>query len=347
MPGTRRGFTLVELLVVIAIIGILIQLLLPAVQAARETARNISCKNNLRNLGLACQTYHSTFNQFPAAGFVSTTPNQFDPRSGNQFSWVVMILPNIEQQALKDRFEMNKTVFQQTYDPQASPIPVMSCPGDNGGDRVFTNPTLTSGKNFAKGNYAAYAGPYHVENTWEYPGVLGGNVKTSITTVKDGTSSTVMLAEIRTREHQGDQRGAWALPWTASSLISMDIHSENNTKQPYTAWSASIGQGQPPNCQGPNRDMPYECPDPAAADLQKMPCYKWVAGTSTQYLSAAPRSKHAGGVNVVYADAHVGFLPDGINDILMAYLICPDDKQSGIMPPTERPSPGLRRLPGV
>lgn len=87
----RRAFTLVELLVVIAIIGILVGLLLPAVQAAREAARRMQCSNNLKQMGLALQTYHSTYNKFPAGGY--GTHVNLD----TGFSWMISVLPYCEQ----------------------------------------------------------------------------------------------------------------------------------------------------------------------------------------------------------------------------------------------------------
>src|SRR6187401_3085395 len=92
-----RGFTLVELLVVIAIIGVLVALLLPAVQAAREAARRMSCQNNLKQLGLACHNYADIVGVLPPAG-----------TSSNEFSWCVHILPFIEQKNLYDQFNFNK-----------------------------------------------------------------------------------------------------------------------------------------------------------------------------------------------------------------------------------------------
>jgi prepilin-type N-terminal cleavage/methylation domain-containing protein len=93
----RPGFTLVELLVVIAIIGVLVALLLPAVQSAREAARRMSCSNNLKQLSLALHNYEDTHKAFPPAGIDS-----------NHMSWVVMLLPYFEQKALYDQFNFNR-----------------------------------------------------------------------------------------------------------------------------------------------------------------------------------------------------------------------------------------------
>src|SRR5213592_4898400 len=104
MRGTerRRGFTLVELLVVIAIIGILIALLLPAVQAAREAGRRTQCSNNLRQLGLAVHTYHDTWNQLP--------PQNNNPNWGGwqyNWSWITLILPFMEGSATYNQINWN------------------------------------------------------------------------------------------------------------------------------------------------------------------------------------------------------------------------------------------------
>lgn len=105
MKKNRTGFTLVELLTVIAIIGILVGLLLPAVQAARESARRMQCSNNLKQIGLGLHNYHSTFKMFP---FSSTSADVSPSGSSCQngfFSWMAMILPQIEQTPLYDRID--------------------------------------------------------------------------------------------------------------------------------------------------------------------------------------------------------------------------------------------------
>src|SRR6056297_1076372 len=94
----RRGFTLVELLVVIAIIGILVALLLPAVQAAREAARRMQCGNNLKQMALAMHNYHDTHKAFPFSYMI-------DPSNLNVQSWGTRLLPFIEQSAIYDRWD--------------------------------------------------------------------------------------------------------------------------------------------------------------------------------------------------------------------------------------------------
>src|SRR5688500_8092117 len=106
---TRHGFTLVELLVVIAIIGVLVALLLPAVQAAREAARRSSCRNNLKQVGLALHNYHDVYQQLPAGwqGFAATGSKVSEAEGTPGWGWASAILPQMEQTALADSLRMD------------------------------------------------------------------------------------------------------------------------------------------------------------------------------------------------------------------------------------------------
>ena len=318
----HRGFTLVELLVVIAIIGILIALLLPAVQAAREAARRMQCRNNLKQLGLAVHNYHDSFKVLPASGIVRPSSTAYYPRSGQMFSWIVLILPQLEQGNLHDRFDFGVSVLNQGLDPQAQHIDTLLCPSDSASDRFFVHATFTAGKRFAKGNYAAFVSPFHVESQNRFPGALVANCPQNFASITDGTSNTVMITEVRTRKHPEDQRGAWALPWTGSTQVSFDMHVPRGWSWGGTGYdpsSASLGWTQRPNSQLSFGDRLYACPDPAGAQLTKMPCSE--VDPAAAWYSASPRSRHPGGVNAVYADGHVGFLPDNVDEFTMAYLV--------------------------
>jgi len=140
-----RGFTLIELLVVVGIIGVLVALLLPAVQAAREAARRTQCQNNLKQIGLAIQNYHDVHNRFPT-GYIS----RFDS-SGNDlgpgWGWATAILPELEQSALFDKIHFDKNI----EDPvnlavRTTPVATLLCPSDS------TQPLWTAKRYDTAGN---------------------------------------------------------------------------------------------------------------------------------------------------------------------------------------------------
>ena len=151
------GFTLVELLVVIAIIGVLVALLLPAVQAAREAARRAECQNNLKQLGIGVTTYHDTLRSFPSG---RNTTDQFG------VSWAFRLLPFVEQQAIHDA---HKATFRVDADENAlsmrSPVSTYFCPSrrsparDRNFDNNDTPPRVTNAA--AGGDFAANAGTYY------------------------------------------------------------------------------------------------------------------------------------------------------------------------------------------
>src|SRR5687768_9590156 len=144
----RRAFTLVELLVVIAIIGVLVALLLPAVQSAREAARRMSCSNNLKQFGIAIHNYHDTHRYLP----ISIAYNVSGPRATpqpNGKGWILSILPQLEQPALFAQFEpgfigpfnLNGTGIANRACREAmkTRIKVLECPSDRQSRRIETN----------------------------------------------------------------------------------------------------------------------------------------------------------------------------------------------------------------
>jgi len=189
MQLRKKGFTLVELLVVIAIIGILIGMLLPAVQQVREAARRTQCLNNMRQLGLACHNYESAFMRFPPGANWTTrtdvmrniepiipsdpsTISSQDPQGvGQRIAWGSFILPYIEQAPLHNQFESSSDRFRSSWQaattangtPCASAvIPAYICPSDSFGDtnRVLTPGQIlvTANSEVGKSNYVAMAG---------------------------------------------------------------------------------------------------------------------------------------------------------------------------------------------
>jgi len=128
----RRGFTLVELLVVIAIIGVLVALLLPAVQSARESARRMQCGNNLKQIGLGIHNYHDTFNNFPINSLPnSPAPNWNDNSGFKHWSWMSRILPFIEQQNLYANLNIEHNTLRQSQQYVATQIKSFLCPSDD------------------------------------------------------------------------------------------------------------------------------------------------------------------------------------------------------------------------
>ena len=162
------GFTLVELLVVIAIIGVLIALLLPAVQAAREAARRMSCSNNLKQISLAAHNYHDIHQSF-SPGLWNAGVTTSNSRSVHLYNWAVNSLPFIEQEPLYARcvkaFDWNKVAVADRYDAEAAMTVVGTfvCPSDQGPktNKIIsteTEPVYAQGKEFARMSYRGVGG---------------------------------------------------------------------------------------------------------------------------------------------------------------------------------------------
>jgi prepilin-type N-terminal cleavage/methylation domain-containing protein/prepilin-type processing-associated H-X9-DG protein len=346
------GFTLVELLVVIAIIGVLISLLLPALQIAREAARKGSCTNNLKQLSLAVLNYEHTFRVFPPSGIVDRPTGErkeidgsvrkngyvmYTQDSGRMFSWIVLTLPFFEQQALHKQFDFNKSVLdQKPVEPQSTYISTLGCPSDSAQGRVFQDLRSTRRKVFAKGNYAAYCSPYHVEYQNFWPGALIAHIPQTRRRFRDGFSTTIMLSEVRTRDNPGDERGVWALPWCGATLLAYDAHhvhlSEEDTPfVPYRRKNRyrvdptfTAESAQPPNNPGPSLDVITDCSGEADAVFSNMPCRTYLRA---MFWSAAPRSLHPGGVNVTWCDGRVTFMNDNVDRTEFGYMVSIDDGQ--------------------
>jgi len=350
------AFTLVELLVVIAIIGILVALLLPAVQAAREAARRISCQNNVKQLPLAALNYESAakglpmiseFGPLSSGGNLLVGPTNTTGSNGNlMYSWIVPILPYLEQSALYDQFDLTLGVDAQVdasgnaINPQAESIPTLLCASDTAGQRSFQRDNKNFGRTFAKGNYAAYVSPIHLECLRHYPGAIGERPR-KLSKITDGTTNTIMVAEVLTREDTGDEHGVWALNLSGASLLALDMHNSQaggsiavacagdksvyDTK-PYSPVQQQAGgddSTKVPNLKvytnsGLLPEAVRTCPSDAKID--GMGCTR--TGRSGY---AASRSNHQGGVNAANVDGSVRWINDDVDPYLLARLISIND----------------------
>jgi len=210
---SRSGFTLVELLVVIAIIGVLVALLLPAVQAAREAARRASCVNNLKQLGLTIHNFHDTNSRMPYNGDPVSNAGCCSAASRAEWSWIARSLPFLEQANLHSQLRVSQGGFPA--DSISAPLlrnmpPGLRCPSDPS-DETFTNRAQHSGIAVAGASYAGVSGSNWAWGDYTYTppgesnnGLDDGNglffrsdVKKRITFAKitDGLSNTFMVGE--------------------------------------------------------------------------------------------------------------------------------------------------------
>jgi prepilin-type N-terminal cleavage/methylation domain-containing protein/prepilin-type processing-associated H-X9-DG protein len=186
-----RGFTLVELLVVIAIIGILVALLLPAVQAAREAARRVSCLNNVTQTGLALHNFEFHFEALPPGVTNSDGPIR-NEAEGTHVSWIVKILPYLEQNPLAQRFDQEAGAYaDKNAQVRATQIRTLLCPSDPG---LATNKEGTVARSSYAGCYHDVEAPINDDNH----GLLFLNSKVRYSQIYDGSSSTILLGEALT-----------------------------------------------------------------------------------------------------------------------------------------------------
>jgi hypothetical protein len=298
----------------------------------------VQCQNNLKNLALAVLNFEDSNKGLPPvtgakpnSGDHFTTVDLIEP----YLSWTVRVLPYMEEQPLFDNFDLSLQINQQDLNtqPQSTQLPSLACPSDGSQNRFYSNPRQLGERRFAKGNYAAYVSPEHIVAMRVFPGALINEVQ-PLGKITDGTTHTIMLTEVRTRDHEQDPRGVWSAAFCGGSILALDMHSTNATLGGLTERNATYNPFEnrdidaltPNSLPTGNSDRLRECPDPASADLDLMPCH---ADNGT-WTAAAPRSSHIGGVNATHVDGSVFWLSDEIDKFLLSRMICINDGQGNV-----------------
>lgn len=292
LHSRKDGFTLVELLVVITIIGILIALLLPAVQAAREAARRMQCTNNMKQIGVALHMHHERNGVFPVGHFWGKdsfgNPLQIAEKGyGSEATWITYLLPFIEQSGLYQQIDWDYAFGFAAQDSRklrpvtSTTLTLFICPSVGPVNPIFDG-------SYARGNYAANNGLGPMAEVTAAParpevGAFFINSATSAATVKDGLSNTAFVAEIITVPGE-DMRGMLHFPEGS-------LYHHNYT----------------PNSATPDLIRMGMC-----ISDERWPCHGQFADAVHRDMIVTARSLHPGGVNLLLGDGSVHFASDSI-----------------------------------
>jgi prepilin-type processing-associated H-X9-DG protein len=313
--------------VVITIIGILIGLLLPAINSAREAARRMQCSSNIRQLGVALTNFHAAKGKFPFSStwFVNgkLDVSQIDnPSTGGVWkNWVIDILPYFEGKTVQLSFEFSQPINNKANRlPRGVVMSVLLCPTDSYNSVLFngagSSATTFLGDNWGRGNYAANAalGKMTINHEAGHDaatpkdwgsrfirGVMGANLTTRIKDITDGASKTILLAEVRSGLTAYDCRGTWALSGGPTAL-----------------WADGyIGDDAGPNAISLEADDMLSCSDVDNAFGGEVPVAKLgmpcAPGGKSNWQQTARSMHGAGGVNTCFADGSVRFISDYID----------------------------------
>ncbi len=280
----RRAFTLIELLVVVAIIGVLIALLIPAVQAARESARVMRCGNNLKQIGLAMHSYHEAHESFPcgaAVGLLHATGGPYGTPTGTREGWRVYILPFLEDRGRHNAFNFDASICDGLDNRlSATRIPHYECPSD--GQQPF-DPHMQKIFRWRTANYCGVAGGFHGRDLedahcgdFKTDGVLYPLSGVRIQDIPDGLGATFLVGE----------QVNWLRVWTAGAYKT-DIYGKDNH---YCVFSCK------------NMTWPLDTDPEFRKYNHARPDQKCL------FNDIFFSSRHPGGVNFLLADGHVEFV---------------------------------------
>ncbi len=315
MNGRHRGFTLIELLVVMAIISVMVGLLLPAVQAAREAARRMQCQNHLKQIGLACHNYHSAFKKFPASAVVDLSLTN----TGNNGSWGVhgRILPFLEQGNLYQRVDLS-LAWDDQMAIDGLKIEVYACPSDPGSDQVRTfddqRPSLYPT------NYGFNFGTWFVFDPQQLRGGDGMFHPNSFRRFRDcldGTSTTLLAAEVKawTPYLRNGGPPATTPPFDAESLAAVAASGIQFKETGHTEWpDGRVHHTGFTTTMTPNKRVEFD----RAGGVYDIDYNSWqegkngIAGNPT-YAAVTSRSRHVGLVQALFLDGSVATITDSID----------------------------------